>query len=133
MVRRATAAHTRPMGILLVLGTLLGPVRAASSPVADDDLGPALRPAAAGDEVLSPRLAQVVLDRFRTAAAGGSATHPSTGPVLLTAWEHELLLLIASGYAYPEIASRLEQPHEAIEAGVSAVLRRIPGDPRVGR
>ncbi len=74
-----------------------------------------------GDAVFSPRLAGFVLDTF-------SGDLPAiTDPELdqLTPREQEVLRLIARGYAYKEIASRLHLSVKTIETHVSAVLRKL--------
>jgi len=43
----------------------------------------------------------------------------------LTAREHEILLLIARGYTYKEIAARLHLSVKTIETHVSSVLRKL--------
>lgn len=74
-----------------------------------------------GDAVFSPRLAGFVLDAF-----AGDEPAP-TDPELdrLTAREREVLRLIARGYAYKEIASRLTLSVKTVETHVSAVLRKL--------
>ncbi|MBA3243870.1 MAG: response regulator transcription factor, partial [Actinobacteria bacterium] len=66
------------------------------------DLIEAVRRTADGDAVFSPRLAGFVLDAFRSGA-------PPVDPELdvLTTREREVLQLIARGYRYKEIATRL--------------------------
>lgn len=74
-----------------------------------------------GDAVFSPRLADFVLDAF-------SGDLPAiTDPELdqLTPREQEVLRLIARGYAYKEVASRLHLSVKTIETHVSAVLRKL--------
>ncbi len=74
-----------------------------------------------GDAVFSPRLAGFVLDAF-----SGDLPAPSD-PELdqLTAREQEVLRLIARGYAYKEVAARLNLSTKTIETHVSAVLRKL--------
>ncbi len=74
-----------------------------------------------GDAVFSPRLAGFVLDAF-----SGDLPAP-TDPELdqLTAREQEVLRLIARGYAYKEVASRLNLSVKTVETHVSAVLRKL--------
>jgi DNA-binding NarL/FixJ family response regulator len=74
-----------------------------------------------GDAVFSPRLAGFVLDAF-----SGDLPAPSD-PELdqLTTREQEVLRLIARGYAYKEIATRLHLSVKTIETHVSAVLRKL--------
>jgi DNA-binding NarL/FixJ family response regulator len=74
-----------------------------------------------GDAVFSPRLAGFVLDAF-----SGDLPAPAD-PELdqLTSREQEVLRLIARGYAYKEVATRLHLSVKTIETHVSAVLRKL--------
>lgn len=76
---------------------------------------------AAGDAVFSPRLAGFVLDAF--------ARQPVTprDPELsqLSTREQEVLRLLARGYAYKEIATRLSISIKTVESHASAVLRKL--------
>jgi DNA-binding NarL/FixJ family response regulator len=74
-----------------------------------------------GDAVFSPRLAGFVLDAF-----SGDLPAPSD-PELdqLTSREQEVLRLIARGYAYKEVATRLNLSVKTVETHVSAVLRKL--------
>ncbi len=75
----------------------------------------------AGDAVFSPRLAGFVLDAF-------AATPPRVADNeldLLSPREQEVLRLIARGYTYREIGSRLYLSVKTIETHVSAVLRKL--------
>jgi DNA-binding NarL/FixJ family response regulator len=89
------------------------------------DLVDAIHRVAAGDAIFSPWLAGVVLDAFagRDPEPGG----PSADPELdsLTAREQDVLLLIARGYTYKEIAGRLHLSVKTIETHVSRVLRKL--------
>jgi DNA-binding NarL/FixJ family response regulator len=71
--------------------------------------------------VFSPRLAGFVLDAF-----AGSLPLPSD-PELdqLTARERDVLRLIARGYAYKEVARRLNLSVKTVETHVSSVLRKL--------
>jgi DNA-binding NarL/FixJ family response regulator len=74
-----------------------------------------------GDAVFSPRLAGFVLDAF-----SGDVPAPSDPELdLLTTREQEVMRLIARGYSYKEIASRLHLSVKTIETHVSAVLRKL--------
>jgi DNA-binding NarL/FixJ family response regulator len=74
-----------------------------------------------GDAVFSPRLAGFVLDAF-----SGDGPAPSDPELdLLTVREQEVMRLIARGYSYKEIASRLHLSVKTIETHVSAVLRKL--------
>ena len=85
------------------------------------ELVDAVERVADGDAVFSPRLAGFVLDAF-----SGDLPAPSA-PELdqLTSREQEVLRLIARGYAYKEVASRLHLSVKTIETHVSAVLRKL--------
>lgn len=97
--------------------------------IAPDELLDAIHRIADGDAVFSPWLAGFVLDAFGDGAGGsgpggGSAT---TDPELdqLTAREQDVLLLIARGYLYKEIAARLGISVKTVESHVSNVLRKL--------
>jgi DNA-binding NarL/FixJ family response regulator len=76
---------------------------------------------AAGDAVFSPRLAGFVLDAF--AQQPVAAPDPELDE--LTLREQEVLRLLARGYAYKEIASRLSISVKTVESHASAVLRKL--------
>jgi DNA-binding NarL/FixJ family response regulator len=86
--------------------------------ISGPDLGAAVRRVKDGDAVFSPRLAGFVLDAF---------TRPEADPELdqLTQREREVLRLLARGYAYKEIASRLFISVKTVETHVSSVLRKL--------
>jgi DNA-binding NarL/FixJ family response regulator len=89
--------------------------------VSGAELAEAIGRVAAGDAVFSPRLAGFVLDAF-----AGSLPLPSD-PELdqLTTREREVLRLIARGYAYKEVARRLNLSVKTVETHVSSVLRKL--------
>jgi DNA-binding NarL/FixJ family response regulator len=89
--------------------------------VSGAELAEAIGRVAAGDAVFSPRLAGFVLDAF-----AGTMTLPSD-PELdqLTARERDVLRLIARGYAYKEVARRLNLSVKTVETHVSSVLRKL--------
>ncbi len=74
-----------------------------------------------GDAVFSPRLAGFVLDAF------ASSTPEPVDPELdqLTPREREVLRLIARGFAYKQVARRLDISVKTVESHVSAVLRKL--------
>ena len=79
-----------------------------------------------GDAVFSPRLAGFVLDAF--AGSERSAVGVSAGDAdldRLTKREREVMRLIARGYSYKEIATRLFVSIKTVETHVSAVLRKL--------
>jgi DNA-binding NarL/FixJ family response regulator len=91
--------------------------------ISGDERSEVVHHVADGDAVFSPRLAGFVLDAFR----GGGGGEVSGNPELdqLTAREREVLQLIARGYRYKEIASRLHLSPRTVESHVSAVLRKL--------
>lgn len=86
-----------------------------------DELVDAIKRVHDGDAVFSPRLAGFVLDAF-----SGDTPAP-TDPELdqLTTREQEVLRLIARGYTYREIGTRLHLSVKTIESHVSSVLRKL--------
>jgi DNA-binding NarL/FixJ family response regulator len=94
--------------------------------ISPEDLIDAIHRTAEGDAVFSPWLAGFVLDAFTTGTegeAGGEVGDPELDQ--LTAREQEVLLLIARGYTYKEIAGRLHLSVKTIETHVSSVLRKL--------
>jgi DNA-binding NarL/FixJ family response regulator len=81
----------------------------------------AIERVAAGDAVFSPRLAGFVLDAF----AQQPVAEPDPELDELTLREQEVLRLLARGYAYKEIASRLSISVKTVESHASAVLRKL--------
>jgi DNA-binding NarL/FixJ family response regulator len=86
-----------------------------------DDLVDSVKQVAGGDAVFSPRLAGFVLDAF---------AHTVPAPVdpeldQLTNRERDVLRLLARGYAYKEIARRLNISVKTVETHASAVLRKL--------
>ena len=111
-----------------VLATIRAGARGyVTKSISPGELVDAIHRVADGDAVFSPWLAGFVLDAFSgtgTAAAGPAAR---IDPELdsLTAREQEVLLLIARGYTYKEIAGRLHLSVKTIETHVSSVLRKL--------
>jgi DNA-binding NarL/FixJ family response regulator len=89
--------------------------------ISGPDLADAIDRVGEGDAVFSPRLAGFVLDAF----AGAEAVAADPELDQLTTREREVLRLIARGYAYKEIARRLEISVKTVETHVSAVLRKL--------
>ena len=85
------------------------------------ELADAVRRVADGDAVFSPRLAGFVLDAFATPEPRRSDPQLEQ----LTPREREVLQLIARGYMYKEIASRLGISTKTVETHVSSVLRKL--------
>jgi DNA-binding NarL/FixJ family response regulator len=97
--------------------------------ISGPDLLDAVRRVADGDVVFSPRLAGFVLDAFAAtgpspaAADAEEATDP--GLDLLSAREREVMQLLARGYTYREIGSRLFISVKTVESHASNVLRKL--------
>ncbi|RBY93182.1 response regulator transcription factor [Blastococcus sp. TF02A-30] len=97
--------------------------------ISGPDLLDAVRRVADGDVVFSPRLAGFVLDAF--AAGGAVAPEPAAeeatdpGLDLLSAREREVMQLLARGYTYREIGSRLFISVKTVESHASNVLRKL--------
>jgi DNA-binding NarL/FixJ family response regulator len=97
--------------------------------ISGPELLDAVRRVADGDVVFSPRLAGFVLDAF--SATGPAASPPSEDPAtdpgldLLSAREREVMQLLARGYTYREIGSRLFISVKTVESHASNVLRKL--------
>ncbi len=89
--------------------------------IAPTELANAVRRVSDGDAVFSPRLAGFVLDAFAE-----TMTQP-LDPELdqLTPREKEVMRLIARGFAYKQVASKLDISIKTVETHVSAVLRKL--------
>jgi DNA-binding NarL/FixJ family response regulator len=90
--------------------------------ISGPDLAAAVRRVKDGDAVFSPRLAGFVLDAF-TRNPEAAVSDPELDQ--LTQREREVLRLLARGYAYKEIASRLFISVKTVETHVSSVLRKL--------
>ena len=85
------------------------------------DLVDAVRRIDAGDAVFSPRLAGFVLDAF----AGVMPTEDDPELDQLTARAKDVLRLIARGFAYKQVARKLNISIKTVETHVSSVLRKL--------
>lgn len=85
------------------------------------DLAVAVRRIHSGDAVFSPRLAGFVLDAF----AGAIPSDDDPELDQLTAREKDVLRLIARGFAYKQVARKLEISIKTVETHVSSVLRKL--------
>ena len=85
------------------------------------DLADAIRRIQAGDAVFSPRLAGFVLDAF----AGAIPSDQDPELDQLTSREKDVLRLIARGFAYKQVARKLEISIKTVETHVSSVLRKL--------
>jgi DNA-binding NarL/FixJ family response regulator len=86
-----------------------------------DDLADAIRRVDAGDAVFSPRLAGFVLDSF----AGAIPSDDDPELDQLTSREKDVLRLIARGFAYKQVARKLNISIKTVETHVSSVLRKL--------
>jgi DNA-binding NarL/FixJ family response regulator len=97
--------------------------------ISGPDLLDAVRRVADGDAVFSPRLAGFVLDAFAATgpASAPEPADPATDPGLdlLSAREREVMQLLARGYTYREIGSRLFISVKTVESHASNVLRKL--------
>jgi DNA-binding NarL/FixJ family response regulator len=89
--------------------------------IAPEELAEAVHRVYEGDAVFSPRLAGFVLDAF----AGDLPQSADPELDQLTPREREVLRLLARGYRYKEIASKLNISIKTVESHVSAVLRKL--------
>lgn len=89
--------------------------------ISGGELLDAVERVASGDAVFSPRLAGFVLDAF--ARQPVEPRDPELSQ--LSAREQEVLRLLARGYAYKEIATRLSISVKTVESHASAVLRKL--------
>jgi DNA-binding NarL/FixJ family response regulator len=85
------------------------------------DLADAVRRIDAGDAVFSPRLAGFVLDAF----AGAMPSDDDPELDQLTTREKDVLRLIARGFAYKQVARKLNISIKTVETHVSSVLRKL--------
>jgi DNA-binding NarL/FixJ family response regulator len=74
-----------------------------------------------GDAVFSPRLAGFVLDAF----AGAMPSEDDPELDQLTSREKDVLRLIARGFAYKQVARKLNISIKTVETHVSSVLRKL--------
>lgn len=93
--------------------------------VAHDEIAGELHRATVGGAVLSPWLARFALDSLGAPVTAGPDARTDTESDAPTPAEHEVLLLVASGYSYAQIAERLQLSVRTIERHVSTVLRKL--------
>jgi DNA-binding NarL/FixJ family response regulator len=89
--------------------------------IGPEELADAISRIHAGDAVFSPRLAGFVLDAF--AGAIPSTEDPEMDQ--LTVREKDVLRLIARGFAYKQVARKLNISIKTVETHVSSVLRKL--------
>ncbi len=85
------------------------------------DLADAIKRIDSGDAVFSPRLAGFVLDAF----AGAMPSEEDPELDQLTPREKDVLRLIARGFAYKQVARKLNISIKTVETHVSSVLRKL--------
>jgi DNA-binding NarL/FixJ family response regulator len=94
--------------------------------ISGPDLLDAVHRVADGDVVFSPRLAGFVLDAFAaTGPAPAAPAEADPGLDLLSEREREVMQLLARGYTYREIGSRLFISVKTVESHASNVLRKL--------
>jgi DNA-binding NarL/FixJ family response regulator len=86
------------------------------------ELVSAVRVIAGGQAMLAPAITRRLLDEF---AARGAEPAPPIAPDLLTAREHEVLLLVAEGLSNSEIAQRLVVGETTVKTHVGRVLTKL--------
>lgn len=86
-----------------------------------EELSEAIKRVDAGDAVFSPRLAGFVLDAF----AGAIPSDDDPELDQLTSREKDVLRLIARGFAYKQVARKLNISIKTVETHVSSVLRKL--------
>ena len=89
--------------------------------IGPEELADAIRRVYAGDAVFSPRLAGFVLDSF----AGAIPSDDDPELDQLTSREKDVLRLIARGFAYKQVARKLNISVKTVETHVSSVLRKL--------
>lgn len=93
------------------------------------ELVAAIQQAHAGEVPLHPQAARVLVDSWRSTAAGPSRPHP--GASLLTAREVEVLRLVAEGKSNRAIAAALVISEKTVKAHVSSILTKLGADNRM--
>jgi DNA-binding NarL/FixJ family response regulator len=89
--------------------------------ISGPELCEAIRRVHAGDAYFSPRLAGFVLDAFGPNAPANLGSELDQ----LTRREREVLRLVAAGYTYKEIGTRLSISARTVETHTAAVLRKL--------
>jgi DNA-binding NarL/FixJ family response regulator len=87
-----------------------------------DELVDAVRRTAAGEEVLSPELAGLLIAEFRRMRTEDGGGSDRTG---LTDREVEVLRMVAKGMSYRDIAARLGVSHRTVQNHVQNVLGKL--------
>jgi DNA-binding NarL/FixJ family response regulator len=91
-----------------------------------EELVSAIRVAARGDALVDPSVTRRLVTRFTASIAPHEArTVAAPGLDRLTAREHEVLLLVASGYSNTEIGAQLYIGDETVKTHVSRILAKL--------
>ena len=93
------------------------------------ELQDAVHAAASGAAYLSPRVAQRVIDRFRSGPQPEAAAQEAIGS--LSAREREVLALLGAGRANSEVAQQLYLTEGTVKGYVSAILTKLGAENRV--
>jgi DNA-binding NarL/FixJ family response regulator len=94
-----------------------------------DEIAAGVRAAAAGEALISPRIAAHLLTRMRaTAASGGASAGPGPG---LTDRESEVLRLLAAGRDNADIAQELYISPRTVKNHISSILAKLHVDNRI--
>jgi DNA-binding NarL/FixJ family response regulator len=88
-----------------------------------EEIADAVRRIRAGEPVFTPSLAGLVLDEFRRVSSGGAEAGPAEPR--LTPRENEILVLVAKGYAYREIAEKLFISVKTVQNHVQNILTKL--------
>jgi DNA-binding NarL/FixJ family response regulator len=92
-----------------------------------DEVVAGIRAAAAGESLISPRIATVLLERLRDRMASAADTHAAH----LSGRELEVLSLLAEGMANHEIADALVISASTVRNHISSILLKLQVDNRV--
>ncbi len=91
--------------------------------VSGHDLVSAIRAVNKGDSVLHPTIARKVVERYRTMAA--KQQYRTTGPMLLTERETEVLKKAAMGMSNKDIANDLVVSVRTVESILSSIFNKL--------
>jgi DNA-binding NarL/FixJ family response regulator len=92
-----------------------------------EDVAAGIRAAAAGESLISPKIATMLMARVREREGGGAEQVKAS----LSERELEVLDLVAQGKANPEIAERLFIGETTVRNHISSILAKLQVDNRV--